>query len=144
MKCLLKGFKCECKQDFSYNEKTGECEPQCDPPCSQFGWCAEPNSCKCHLGYKGATCDDSCPCYGHSECSNDDYKPCKQCQHNTVGANCDSCLSKYYGNATSPTATACSKCSELCNHKSEYCIDSAVYEKKFKHLTTDEEKLVSD
>ncbi|XP_063722051.1 multiple epidermal growth factor-like domains protein 8 isoform X4 [Symsagittifera roscoffensis] len=133
------GFECVCKDDYLINDKTGKCEPQCKPPCSKNGKCVEPNECKCDLGYKGAQCETSCACHGHSVCSNDLYKPCLNCQHNTGGTNCEKCVRKYYGNATSPSSNACKKCSSLCNGKSDYCINRAMYEKKFSHLTNNED-----
>ncbi|XP_075250628.1 multiple epidermal growth factor-like domains protein 8 isoform X4 [Convolutriloba macropyga] len=138
---LTENFECKCKKDYLKNEETGECQPQCNPPCSKNGECVEPNECRCKLGFKGPQCETSCPCHGHSVCSDDAYNPCLKCQHNTSGRNCDRCVSKYYGNATTGTANACIKCSSLCSGKSDYCIQNSTYHENFKMLSDESEIL---
>jgi len=49
-------YDCE---DGNWVMKGGEdrCTPVCKPPCKNGGYCSAPNTCTCHAGYEGASCE---------------------------------------------------------------------------------------
>lgn len=61
-----------------------------------------------------ATCP-SCQCNGHSTCTTDGQ--CVQCENNTSGSQCQSCMEGYFGDALN--RGTCQKC--VCNNKANTC-----------------------
>ncbi|KAL5263140.1 hypothetical protein ACHWQZ_G008527 [Mnemiopsis leidyi] len=74
---------------------------------------------------------DTCPlcqCNGHSNCT--DNVHCDQCQGNTQGSNCDTCMDGFYGDATNKGLCKPCHCSSLsephCNNISGRCTCNTV------------------
>ncbi|KAK6175562.1 hypothetical protein SNE40_014001 [Patella caerulea] len=100
--------------------------------------------CVCPRGYKGLSCEDCdtgytrtkgglylglcglCNCNGHSNECDPETGVCRNCQHNTEGANCERCVAGYYGDASRRTINDCQKCpcplTEYPNQFSPTCI----------------------
>lgn len=110
---------------------------QAEPEC---GWCDDGSGTgtgSCHSGtfYSPLVTNicpekswfyESCPlcqCNGHSNCT--DNVHCDQCQGDTRGKNCDSCVDGYYGDATNKGLCKPCHCSEhsepFCNNLSGRC-----------------------
>ena len=86
--------------------------------------------CACPPGYAGLSCEDcafgyvrrnssrrgefeclACQCNGHAAtCDPDDLTACSPCLHNTIGSQCESCATGYYGDARSGRPDACKRC----------------------------------
>ncbi|XP_071118715.1 laminin subunit alpha-2-like [Haliotis cracherodii] len=89
--------------------------------------------CVCPMGYAGLSCESCAPgyrrlnntlhrgmclrcnCFNHAmQCDPVDGK-CHECQHNTMGAQCDRCLPGYYGNPRRGSPDDCKPCA--CPHQ---------------------------
>ncbi|KAK8738877.1 hypothetical protein OTU49_003716 [Cherax quadricarinatus] len=84
--------------------------------------------CNCPIGYSGLSCEScepgyrrvnntvyggvcqQCHCNGHVESCDPFTGICGECQHNTVGVNCERCATGYFGDATLGTPDACHAC----------------------------------
>lgn len=68
-----------------------------------------------------------CNCNSHASDCNKESGICIDCQHNTFGESCESCLPGYYGNATQGSMNACRACP--CNGpytRTNLCVQSPV------------------
>lgn len=61
-------FRCVCGDGYQ-PAADFECIPICPLGC-EYGFCEEPNFCKCDFGYVGANCSTKCSCNGHSVSEN--------------------------------------------------------------------------
>ncbi|XP_071958650.1 multiple epidermal growth factor-like domains protein 8 [Antedon mediterranea] len=104
------GFSCRCNEGFEGDGVT--CQKTCTEACVH-GRCSNPfeNKCSCEIGWTGNRCEVDCECNMHSTCLKG-VAVCDQCQHNTTGTRCDSCLTGFYKKITTAGFT-CEECS--CN-----------------------------
>jgi len=107
--------------------------------------------CRCPIGYTGASCQHcmegyyhhlianshevggfrecrKCECHGHSSICNKQTGECINCQHNTVGHQCELCKPGYYGNATNLfISNSCTKCPcQAPNTQSDVCVQDSL------------------
>ena len=90
---------------------------------------------KCKQNWYFSKCP-SCECNGHATCKSPDTSPgplpsiiplvkvCNACSNNTLGANCESCKSGYYGNARNDGVCLpceCGQQSDICDTTSGRC-----------------------
>ncbi|EDO39502.1 predicted protein [Nematostella vectensis] len=97
---------CDCDRigaiDNFCNILTGQC--QCR------NWASGRQCSLCPPNMWGFPLCRPCRCYGHASSCNPKTGVCVDCQHNTVGKNCEACAVGFYGIATKGTPNDCKRC----------------------------------
>jgi len=111
----------ECQCDTGYSEAGKLCVPVCSTyGCdTEHGLCVAPDVCQCGLGFSGSNCSDDCGCNQHARCLPNGA--CGQCEHNTAGPACASCLPGFVGDPTRSTSDDCMPCNALCHGHTDRC-----------------------
>lgn len=122
-------YLCHCNRGFKGDGRN--CQKTCHYTCV-YGNCSEAPDyeCRCKLGYTGPDCNTNCECNLHSTCSKG-VGQCDECQHNTVGLNCEKCTPGYHGDPANKRGCKPCQCNGhgdeelgLCSSTGQcYCID---------------------
>ena len=121
------GFVCNCSDGYHRSAaEPWKCEPFCEPDCVH-GLCVSPNKCDCEFSYVGLSCNVSCNCNGHSDCTGPDpvgLNRCLECKNNTMGARCEYCQPFFVGNPKD--GSSCTACLDYCNGHSKFCFNPSL------------------
>lgn len=118
------GRKCDSCAPGTYNFGPEGCKPcECDAVGALDNFCeVNTGRCTCHPNTYSRTCGlcepgfwnfphcQRCECNGHAESCDSKTGACINCQDNTTGPNCDSCMKTFYGDPRIGVGIPCRQC----------------------------------
>lgn len=116
---LPDSFSCVCNRGYTGNGSF-TCNKTCFHDCGIHGKCGADFQCDCDLGWFGENCSIDCGCNGHSDCPQG-IGICENCQDNTHGNQCELCVPRSFGNATSSEGCNPCKCNGHGDPKKNVC-----------------------